>query len=846
MIKLVQGFDVCSPLPIDGRILLSKKEMYEIDDNILPEKYFAICKEDGRLYLYNKFNVITEETGKWRLADNTTDERITREVKTLNRRIDNEVKTLNNRVSDEVDTLNDRIDSEVESLVASQEEDYEILDSRISSEVATLNNTINTKEATLQAEDARLDQKIDNYKEDKDLINKTELTETLVEYSLGDEAGTTVVLSMDTTDYILKIQLFNRDGDEISSSEVNTPLEEFVIDAEYDEENKMIILHLKNGHDVEIPIGSLISDLVDMTTFDAHVNNDNPDVLHITTADRTRWNNLNHNAVVKYDASDPENDNSLLNQLDAGNNVGITVLQSGKVQINATDTRYHAGAGINIDAENTISTTSASPRWAEISRGYSEDSPLDNQSLKHLFDNVDAEISNTNSNLSALSQTVDTAVSDIANEITRAQSKESELETAISDEETRATNKENELEGLINNVKDVDIAELKSKDIDLEEAINTEKSRAESAEENLLTSIEGEATTRQQADETLQGNLDNAVDRITAIEEKIPTDASSSNQLADKEFVNSSIATATAVFIGTFDSLDELEQQDADDNDYGFVVTTDAAGNTVYKRYKYSDGEWLFEYDLNNSSFTAEQWEAINSGINAEIVANLESDEQRISDLEANKVDKDSSKSLVDNTEIARLSTMATGSTKVAQSTAPGNGDILVTTRLNGVDEVQTVNVYKHPSGEAESLSTSFRKFSTDSTSHIKDVASVVAKDITDLNPYEFSDGLSTSASNGVVTVKVSPIIQVTVATSAWRAVSGGFGYQATVTANGLKTTSEPTIDINLANATSAENVNLLINGWSNVYRAVTADNSLTLYATNIPEVNLPINIKGY
>lgn len=104
--------------------------------------------------------------------------------------------------------------------------------------------------------------------------------------------------------------------------------------------------------------------------------------------------------------------------------------------------------------------------------------------------------------------------------------------------------------------------------------------------------------------------------RVTTIESDIPAQASASNQLADKNFVNSSIATNTANFIGTFNSVAELEAYSGqkDDNDYAFVISTDAAGNTLYNRYKWNGSAWLFEYALNNSSFTANQWAAINSG----------------------------------------------------------------------------------------------------------------------------------------------------------------------------------------------------------------------------------------
>ena len=118
---------------------------------------------------------------------------------------------------------------------------------------------------------------------------------------------------------------------------------------------------------------------------------------------------------------------------------------------------------------------------------------------------------------------------------------------------------------------------------------------------------------------------------IEPIVDVIPSQASESNKLADKNFVNSSIATNTAYYISDngqpFSSLADLEAYSGTltNNDYAFVVGTDAAGNTTYTRYKYnaSTQEWAEEYVLNNSSFTAEQWAAISSGITALLVQKL-------------------------------------------------------------------------------------------------------------------------------------------------------------------------------------------------------------------------------
>ena len=110
--------------------------------------------------------------------------------------------------------------------------------------------------------------------------------------------------------------------------------------------------------------------------------------------------------------------------------------------------------------------------------------------------------------------------------------------------------------------------------------------------------------------------LNSAINNITTL---IPNTATEENKLVDKNFVNSSIATATAEFRGTVENLEDLNNLSADINDYAFYKHTDDNGNTVFDRYKFNN-QWDYEYTLNNSSFTAEQWSAINSEITLSLV----------------------------------------------------------------------------------------------------------------------------------------------------------------------------------------------------------------------------------
>ena len=132
---------------------------------------------------------------------------------------------------------------------------------------------------------------------------------------------------------------------------------------------------------------------------------------------------------------------------------------------------------------------------------------------------------------------------------------------------------------------------------------------------------------------------------IATINSKIPSQATPDNQLADKNFVNSSIATETATFRGTYNEVTDLNLQpeathsmietalhttiaNVDNNDYCFVqiptrVSTPTEIESV-ERYKYSTiYGWQYEYTLNNSGFTAAQWAAINSGITTGLVTQI-------------------------------------------------------------------------------------------------------------------------------------------------------------------------------------------------------------------------------
>lgn len=114
---------------------------------------------------------------------------------------------------------------------------------------------------------------------------------------------------------------------------------------------------------------------------------------------------------------------------------------------------------------------------------------------------------------------------------------------------------------------------------------------------------------------------------VSAIESKIPAAASSTNLLADRDFVNSSInnlasfyltsnaagdafATKAALVAGPY--YFQGEPRTATLNDYAIVIA-DETKNNASTRYMYDGTQWDFQYVINDTPFTQEQVNAINS-----------------------------------------------------------------------------------------------------------------------------------------------------------------------------------------------------------------------------------------
>lgn len=137
-------------------------------------------------------------------------------------------------------------------------------------------------------------------------------------------------------------------------------------------------------------------------------------------------------------------------------------------------------------------------------------------------------------------------------------------------------------------------------------------------------------------DSELNVNSVNAIQN-KAVAKLIPAQTSEENQLADKNFVNSSIQTETANFRGNWETFDDIptdaENYPADyvgnkkPNVNDYLVVRDYNGEGTW-RFKYigkweevGKNGWKEEYQVNEKPFTSEQLASINSGITKQKVA---------------------------------------------------------------------------------------------------------------------------------------------------------------------------------------------------------------------------------
>jgi hypothetical protein len=126
--------------------------------------------------------------------------------------------------------------------------------------------------------------------------------------------------------------------------------------------------------------------------------------------------------------------------------------------------------------------------------------------------------------------------------------------------------------------------------------------------------------TKSQADSAITAAINTALasySTTSAVSTMISTAINSALQTyATTDYVNARVDEYAGSYRGAYASLAELQATTGNHhNDYAWVQTEDANGNTVNDRYKYNGSAWVFEYRLTNNNFTSAELDAIASGM---------------------------------------------------------------------------------------------------------------------------------------------------------------------------------------------------------------------------------------
>ena len=89
----------------------------------------------------------------------------------------------------------------------------------------------------------------------------------LANYTLKTQTGSTIELTMNSSTYVVTLNLKNADGDTISTGSIDLPIESVVVSGSYDSVNKKVVLTLQSGSTIEFSVADLVAGLVSTTDY---------------------------------------------------------------------------------------------------------------------------------------------------------------------------------------------------------------------------------------------------------------------------------------------------------------------------------------------------------------------------------------------------------------------------------------------------------------------------------------------------------------------------------------------------------------------------------------------------
>lgn len=338
----------------------------------------------------------------------------------------------------------------------------------------------------------------------------------------------------------------------------------------------------------------------------------------------------------------------------------------------------------------TFKIVSGSGTWENIAG-----SPYDNTALAAILNSkadnstVESLSETVDNNYNTLDSKIDTHIADKSNphEVTKTQVGLGNVDNTSDLNKPISTATQTALDGKVPTSRTINSKALTS-DITLDYsdvgALSVETTI------NDLTDSEQQAALNSGATTTNIGQITTNANDISDIQNLIPNTATSSNQLADKQYVNSAIQTNSAHFRGNWATWaavpTDVNDYPADDdgnktpttNDYMVVQNaSDYTGETLEGAWQFTytglwttNGKsgWQPRFQVNESPLTPAQQTALDSGITPSLVSQITTNQTNITGLQTSKQDT-----------ISDLSTIRSNATngQSAYTTIQGYGNIV-------------------------------------------------------------------------------------------------------------------------------------------------------------------------
>lgn len=97
------------------------------------------------------------------------------------------------------------------------------------------------------------------------------INDELLKKAQVSETANKLNLDIDESNYVMTLKLLDKNDNELDSKSIDFPIEQMVVDANYDAVNKDIELVLKNGNTVSFSVADLVAGLVSESAFNAAI-----------------------------------------------------------------------------------------------------------------------------------------------------------------------------------------------------------------------------------------------------------------------------------------------------------------------------------------------------------------------------------------------------------------------------------------------------------------------------------------------------------------------------------------------------------------------------------------------